>query len=311
MGKSNRSRSRSGGRNRSSASGGGSASAATARQRNPSAKSRLVATQQAEAAAIAAQKEKAKKGKAKAKPRPVVAPRAPKRQAHNDDAGTSASASDFESDDDTNGGYASEEEPVRAQPRKKSRGIPSSKTLPPKQASKAYSNLSDSDDSEKEEEEEGEDPFQEEEEDDDDADSDDDLDGGNKSMSGHKATAITAAAQKSFQSLLAVKAWIALTERQVRSPVHPLPLELSLLNFLIVYARLLRPTQRHRNHGCLVSTTTFVSFFFPANINQNFCFPHSSFPVHYITCLPTATVQSRAGRFRIKGLQGFCHQRIP
>ncbi len=310
MGKSNRSRSRSGGRNRSSASGGGSASAATARQRNPSAKSRLVATQQAEAAAIAAQKEKAKKGKAKAKPRPVVTPRASKRQAHNDDAGTSASASDFESDDDTNGGYASEEEPVRAQPRKKSRGIPS-KTLPPKQASKAYPNLSDSDDSEKEEEEEEEDPFQEEEGDDDDADSDDDLDGGNKSMSGHKATAITAAAQKSFQSLLAVKAWIALTERQVRSPVHPLPLELSLLNFLIVYARLLRPTQRHRNHGCLVSTTTFVSFFFPANINQNFCFPHSSFPVHYITCLPTATVQSRAGRFRIKGLQGFCHQRIP
>lgn len=310
MGKSNRSRSRSGGRNRSSASGGGSASAATARQRNPSAKSRLVATQQAEAAAIAAQKEKAKKGKAKAKPRPVVTPRAPKRQAHNDDAGTSASASDFESDDDTNGGYASEEEPVRAQPRKKSRGIPS-KTPPPKQASKAYSNLSDSDDSEKEEEEEEGDPFQEEEGDDDDADSDDDLDGGNKSMSGHKATAITAAAQKSFQSLLAVKAWIALTERQVRSPVHPLPLELSLLNFLIVYARLLRPTQRHRNHGCLVSTTTFVSFFFPANINQNFCFPHSSSPVHYITCLPTATVQSRAGRFRIKGLQGFCHQRIP
>ena len=100
----------------------------------------------------------------------------------------------MESDDDLNGGFdnfqdwPSDEKPepeqLVARPRKKS---PWHSIQSVEQASRVFANLSESDEGgEEEEEEEGE-----EEED---ADGNDNLDGGNKSMSEHKATDITAAA---------------------------------------------------------------------------------------------------------------------
>lgn len=114
--------------------------------------------------------------KKKVKPKRVQLPR--------DGAGTSASG--LESDDDLNGGFdnfqdwPSEEKPepeqLVARPRKKS---PWHSIQSVEQASRVFANLSESDEGGEEEE---------------DADGNDNLDGGNKSMSEHKATDITAAA---------------------------------------------------------------------------------------------------------------------